>query len=70
MTVKDKSEKPGSKLHIEKAKIMASILITSRQTEREKVETVADFFSWAPKPLYIVSAAIKIKDVCSLEVKL
>ena len=51
MTVKDKSEKPGSKLHIEKAKIMASIPITSRQTEREKVETVADFFSWAPKPL-------------------
>ena len=50
---------------------MASGPITSWQIEEEKVEAVTDFiFSWAPKSLQMVTAAMKFKDVCSLEEKL
>ena len=51
-------------------KIMASGPITSWQIEGEKVKTVSDFNSWAPKSLQTVTAAMKLKDVCSLEGKL
>ena len=68
MKVKEESEKAGLKLDIQKMKIMASGPITSWQIDAETVETVTDF-SWAPKLLQIVSAAVKLKDACSLEEK-
>ena len=46
---------------------MASCPITSWQIDGEKMETVTDFFSWAPKSLQMVTAAMKLKDTCSLE---
>ena len=49
---------------------MASSPITSGQTEQEKVETVADLIFWAPKSLQTVTAAMKLRDTCSLEQKL
>ena len=49
---------------------MASSPITSWQIEGEKVKTVSDFNSWAPKSLQTVTAAMKLEDVCSLEGKL
>ena len=49
---------------------MASGPITLWQTEEENKETVTDFFSWAPKSLWMVTAAIKLKDTCSLQGKL
>ena len=49
--VKEESEKAGLKLCIQKMKIMASSPITSWQIDGGKVETVADLFSWTPKPL-------------------
>ena len=69
MKVKEESEKVGLKFNIQKTKIMASSLITSWQTDGETVETVTDFF-WAPKSLQMVTAAMKLKDVYSLEGKL
>ena len=56
--------------NIQKTKIMASGPITSWQLDGEKVETVTDFFSWAPKSLQMVTAAMKLKDACSLQEKL
>ena len=70
MKVKEESEKAGLKLNIQKIKIMASGLITSWPIDREKMETVRDLFSWAPKSLQMVTAAMKLKDACSLEEKL
>ena len=71
MKVKEESEKVGLKLNIQKTKIMASSLITSWQIDGETVETVADFiFGGAPKSLQMVTAAMKLKDTCSLEGKL
>ena len=70
MRVKEKSEKPGLKLNIQKTKIIASGFITSWQIDGEKIETVTDLFSWAPKSLQMVIAAMKLKDACSLEGKL
>ena len=70
MKVKDKREKAGLKLNIQKTKIMASGHITSWQIDGETVETVADFIFWAPKSLQMVSTAMKLKDICSLEEKL
>ena len=49
---------------------MASSPITSWKIEGETMETVRDFFSWAPKSLQVVTAAMKLKDACSLEEKL
>ena len=66
MKVKEKSEKVGLKLSIQKTKIMASSPITSWQIDGETVETVSDFIFWAPKSLQIVTAAIKLKDAYSL----
>ena len=61
MKVKDESGKAGLKLNIQKIKIMASGLITSWPIDREKMETVRDLFSWAPKSLQMVTAAMKFK---------
>ena len=72
MKMKEESEKSCLKLNIWKTKIMASSPITSWQTDGETVETVADLIFWggAPKPLQMVTAAMKLKDVCSLQEKL
>ena len=67
MKVKVDSEKVGLKLNIQKTKIMASGPITSWEIDGETVETVADFTFWAPKSLLMVTAAMKLKDVFSLE---
>ena len=70
MKVKEESEKVGLKLNIQKTKIMACGPITSWQMDRETVETVLNLFFWAPKSLWMVIAAMKLKDACSLEGKL
>ena len=71
MKVKEGSEKVGLKLNIQKTKIMTSGPITSWQIDGETVETVTDFiFGEAPKSLQIMTAAMKLKDACSLEEKL
>ena len=70
MKVKEKSEKAGLKLKIQKMKIMASGPITSWQIDGETMETVTDFILGAPKSLQMVTAAMKLKDACSLEEKL
>ena len=70
MKVKEESENFGLKLNIQKTKIMASGPITSWQIDGETVETVADYFGGALKSLQMVIAAMKLKDVCSLEGKL
>ena len=67
MKVKEESEKFGLKLNIQKTKIMACGPITSWQIDGETVETVTDLFSWAPKSLQMLTAAMKLKDACSLE---
>ena len=70
MKVKEKSEKIGLKLNIQKTKIMASGLITSCQIDEETMETVTDFIFGAPKLLQMVTATIKLKDAYSLGEKL
>ena len=70
MKVIEESEKVGLKFNIQKTKIMASGPITSWQIDGEPVETVADYFFWAPKSLQMVTAAMKLKDTYSLEGKL
>ena len=70
MKVKEGSEKVGLKLNIQKTKIMASGPITSWQTDGEPVEILSDFILGAPKLLQMVTAAMKLKDVYSLEGKL
>ena len=70
MKVKVESEKAGLKLNIQKTKIMASGPITSWEIDGETAETVSDFIFWAPESLQMVTAAMKLKDTCSLEEKL
>ena len=70
MKLKLESEKVGFKLNIQKTKIMASGSITSMQIDGETVETVADLMWGAPNSLQLVTAAMKLKDACSLEGKL
>ena len=70
MKVKEESEKAGLKINIQKTKTMASRPITSWQIDGETMETVTDLFSWAPKSLQMVTAAMKLKDTCSLGEKL
>ena len=74
MKVKEKSEKVGLKLNIQKTKIMASGPITSWQIDGETMETVTDFIFFvggvSPKSLQMVTAAMKLKDACCLEEKL
>ena len=66
MNLKEKSQKVGLKLNIQKTKIMASSLITSWQIDGETMETVADFIFWGSKSLQMVTAAMKLKDACFL----
>ena len=68
--VKEKSEKAGLKLNIQKTKIMASSPITSWKIEGEKWKQWWILFSWAPKSLRMVTAVMKLKDACSLQEKL
>ena len=71
MKVKEESEKVGLKLNIQKTKIMASGPITSRQIDGETMETVRDFILGGSKITADgVTAAVKLKDACSLEEKL
>ena len=70
MKVKEESEKVTLKLNIQKTKIMVSGPITSWQINRETMETVRYLFFWTAKSLQMVTAAMKLKDTCSLEEKL
>ena len=70
MKVKEESEKVGLKLNIQKMKIMASGPITSWQIDGKQWKQCQTLFSWAPKSLQMVTAAMKLKDACSLEEKL
>ena len=67
MKVKEESENVGLKLNIQKTKIMASVSITWWQIDGK---TMRDFILGAPKSLQMVTAAMKLKDTCSLEEKL
>ena len=70
MKVKEESEKVGLKLNIQKTKIVASCPITSWEIDGETVETVSEFVFWGSKSLQMVIAAMKLKDIYSLEEKL
>ena len=67
MEAKEESEKDGLKLNIQKTKIMAFGPITSWQIDGEKWKQWETLFSWSPKSLQMVTAAMKLKDTCSLE---
>ena len=70
MKVKEKSGKAGLKLNIQKTKIMASSPITSWKIDGETMETVFIYlFPWAPKSRQMMTAAMKLKDTCSVEEK-
>ena len=70
MKVKEESEKAGLKLSIQNTKIIGSGSIPSWQIDGETMKTVTELFSWAPKSLQMVTAAMKWKDACFLEEKL
>ena len=65
--MKEDTEKVGLKLNIQKPKIIASGPITSWQTDGEKLKQWQMLYSWAPKSLWTVTVAMKLKDSCSLE---
>ena len=69
MKVKEESGKAGLKLNIQKMNIIASGPITSWQIDGETMETETLFWG-APKSLQMVTAAMKLKDACSLGEKL
>ena len=70
MKVKEESGKVGLKLNVQKTEIMASSPITSWQIDGEQWKQCQTLFFWAPKSLQMVTAAMKLKDACSLEEKL
>ena len=70
MKMKEESEKAGLKLNIQKSKVMVSSPIASWQIDGEKWKQWQIFFSWAPESLWMVTAAMKLKDACSFEGKL
>ena len=70
LLMKEESEKAGLKFSIQKLKIMASSPIISWQIDRETIETVTFFFSWAPKSLQMVTANVKFEDAYSLKITL
>ena len=70
LKVKEKREKVGFKLNIQKIKIMTSGPITSWEIDGETMETLSHFIFWAPKSLQMVIAATELKDIYSLEGKL
>ena len=67
MRVKEDSGKAGLKLNTHKTKIMVSGPITSWQIDGETMETVTHYFGGLKKSLQMVTAAMKLKDACSLE---
>ena len=67
MKAKEESEKVGLKLSIQKTKIMAFGPITSWQIDVETMGIVTEFIFLAPKSLWTVTPAVKLKDICSLE---
>ena len=67
MKVKEKREKAGLKLNIQKTKIMVYSPITSWQIDGEKMETVTDFIFLGSKITWMLTEAMKLKDACSLE---
>ena len=69
MKVKEESEKAALKLNIQKTKIMASSPITSWQIDAQTMKTVTGFIFLGSK-ITAVTAAMKLKDTCSLEEKL
>ena len=70
MKVKEESKKVGLKLNIQKTKIMASGPITWWQTNGKQWKQCQTLFFWAPKPLQMVTTAMKLKDACSLKEEL
>ena len=70
MKVKEESEKVGFKLNIQQTKIMARSPITSRQIDGKQWKQRQTLLFWAPKALQMVTAAMKLEDICSLEEKL
>ena len=68
--MKEENKKAGLKLNIQKTKIMASSPITSWQIDGETVETVTELIFFLGGWLQMVTAAIKLKDACTLEEKL
>ena len=70
MKMKEKSKNAGSKLNIQKSRITASGPITSWKTDGKKWKQWQILFSWAPESQHLVTAAMKLKDSCSLEEKL
>ena len=67
MKVKEENKHVGLQLNIQKTKIMASGPITSWEIDGKTVKTMSDFIFGAPKSLQMVTAAMKLKDTCSLE---
>ena len=70
MRVKEEGEEAGLKLSIQKTKIMASSPISSRQIDGDKGKVMAYLSSWDPKSLWTMTAAMTLKDDCSVEEKL
>ena len=70
MKVKEEGEKADLKLNIQKTEVMASGLITSWQIDGETMERVTDFIFGGPKSLQMLTVAMKLIDICSLEEKL
>ena len=70
MKLKEESENVGLKLNIQKTKIMAPSPIASWQIDGKIMEMVTDFIFWGSKITADVTAAVKLKDACSLEEKL
>ena len=70
LKVKEESEKTGLKLNIQKTMIMVSGPITSWQIDGETMQKMRDYIFWTEKSLKMVTAAMKLKDACSLEEKL
>ena len=70
MKTKEESEKVGLKLNIQKTKIMVSAPITPWQIVGKQWKQRQTLFSWAPKSLQMVIAAMKLKDACFLDEKL
>ena len=70
LKVKEEGENVGLKLNIKKIKIMASGPITSWQIDGKQWKQWLTLFFWVPKSLQMVTAAMKLKDACSLKEKL
>ena len=70
MKVKEKSQKSGLKLNIQKSEDHGLCSHHFMQINREIMETMTGFIFLAPKSLQMVTAAMKLKDACSLEGKL